>query len=179
MHRRGRMGNTAFRMMSVIHDNPLRRALDSPYKSLEAAGLQPGQQVLEVGSGPGFFTVPAAEMVGENGHLYVVDIHPLAIRAAEEKLRGTALTNVTVTLADAAETGLPDDGIDLVFLFGVIHGLPLDRVLPELHRVLKPGGIMAVEGGGSSNAVTEGGLFTFVGSQGRIFRYAATVDGQD
>ena len=60
----------AFKMMSLIHDNPLRRNFTDPYKTLKAAGLKPGQKVLEIGCGPGFFTIPAAKIVGEKGTGY-------------------------------------------------------------------------------------------------------------
>jgi len=47
--------------MSLIHDNPLRRKCSNPYKTLEEAGLKSGQKVLEIGCGPGFFTIPTAK----------------------------------------------------------------------------------------------------------------------
>ncbi len=49
----------AFEMMSLIHDNLFRRKFSDPHKTLETAGLKPRQKVLEVGYGPGFFTIPA------------------------------------------------------------------------------------------------------------------------
>ena len=128
------MSDSHFRCMALIHDNPLRRIFDNPIKTLKAAGIQPGQQVLEVGCGPGFFTIPAAKLMGDNGCIYTIDLHPLAIKMVEEKLQKTSLTNVKVTIADAAKTGLPNESIDLVLLFGVIHALSLEQVVPELYR---------------------------------------------
>lgn len=134
------MSNISFRCMSMIHDHPLRYIFDPPEKTLKAAGLQPGQQVLEVGCGPGFFTIAAAKLVGEKGLVHAIDLHPLAIQAVEKKMRRAGVTNIRVRIADVAEIGLPDASIDLTFLFGVVHSLPLPTVLPELHRLLKPGG---------------------------------------
>ncbi len=167
------MSNSHFRCMALIHDNPLRRIFDNPINTLKAAGIQPGQQVLEVGCGPGFFTIAAAKLVGDNGCIHAIDLHPLAIKMVEEKLQKTGLTNVKVRIADAAKTGLPTESIDLVFLFGVIHSLPLALVLPELHRVLRPGGALAVEtfSRRSLERVTGGGLFAFVGKEGRILKF--------
>ncbi len=167
------MSDSHFRCMSLIHDNPLRRFLDNPVKTLKAAGIQMGQQVLEVGCGPGFFTIPAAKLVGDNGCIHAIDLHPLAIKMVEEKLQKTSLTNVKVRIADAAKTELPTESIDLVFLFGVIHSLPLALVLPELHRVLRTDGALAVQTrpGWSPEAVTKEGLFTFVGKEGRVFKF--------
>jgi len=150
---------------------------DNPIKTLKAAGIQPGQQVLEVGCGPGFFTIAAAKLVGDNGCIHAIDLQPLAIKMTEKKLQKSGLTNVKVTIADAAKAGLPTESIDLVLLFGVIHSLPLALVLPELHRVLRPGGALAVQtfSGWSAGRVTKGGLFTFVGKEGRVFKFRKEV----
>jgi SAM-dependent methyltransferase len=76
----------AFWMISLMHDNPLLPHLKNPYKSLEAAGLRPGQKVMEVGCGPGFFTIPAAKMVGEKGLIYAIDVNRRAMKRVEEKI---------------------------------------------------------------------------------------------
>ncbi|MBE9471268.1 MAG: methyltransferase domain-containing protein, partial [Chloroflexi bacterium] len=67
-----------FKMMSLVHET-LYGLFRDPYKALNAAGLEPGQKVLEVGCGPGFFTIPAAKTVGEKGSVCALDISPLAI----------------------------------------------------------------------------------------------------
>jgi demethylmenaquinone methyltransferase/2-methoxy-6-polyprenyl-1,4-benzoquinol methylase len=109
----------AFKMMSSIHDNPLRHILTDPNKILKTAGLCSGQRVAEVGPGPGFFTIPAAKIVGEKGMVYAIDIHPLAIKRIQEKIRKEGITNVKAILADASQTGLPDQSF--AFLFGISH----------------------------------------------------------
>jgi demethylmenaquinone methyltransferase/2-methoxy-6-polyprenyl-1,4-benzoquinol methylase len=174
------MSNTAFKVMALIHDNPLRCIFENPIKTLKAAGIKPGQQVLEVGCGPGFFTIPVAKLVGDNGYVYAIDLHPLAIKTVEEKLQKTSLNNVKITIADAEKMGLITESIDLVFLFGVIHALPLDQVLPELYRVLRPGGVLAVQTfpGHSLERVTKGGLFTFVGKEGRVSKFQKEVSNE-
>jgi ubiquinone/menaquinone biosynthesis C-methylase UbiE len=167
------MSDSHFRCMALIHDNYLRRIFDNPIKTLKAAGMKMGQQVLEVGCGPGFFTVPAAKLVGDNGCIHAIDLQPLAIKMVEEKLQKTSLTNVKVSNADAVKTGLPSESIDLVLLFGVIHALPLEQVLTELCRLLKPGGALAVQTfhDRSVGRVTKSGLFTFVGKEGGVFKF--------
>ena len=167
------MSGSHFRCMALIHDNPLRLIFENPINTLKAAGIQPGQQVLEVGCGPGFLTIPAAKLVGDNGCIHAIDLHPLAIKTVEEKIQRTSLTNVKVTIADAAKTGLSTESIDLVLLFGVIHCLSLALVLPELHRVLKPGGALAVQSfaSWSKERLGKDGLFTFVRKEGRVFKF--------
>jgi len=173
------MSNMSFRMMSVIHDNPLRRLIDSPENTLRAAGVQAGQTILEVGPGPGFFTAPAARMAGARGFLYAVDIHPLAIRMVEDKVAKSGLTNVRVLQADAANTGLPDGSIDIALLFGVVATLPLDRVLLELNRVLKDGGTVAIQAfpNWPVDRVTTGGTFAYLGRRRGLYLFEKHAKG--
>jgi ubiquinone/menaquinone biosynthesis C-methylase UbiE len=132
-----------FAMMSLVHETVYGWVRD-PYESLQAAGLAAGQRVLEVGCGPGHFTVPAAEIVGPSGSLYALDVSPHAIQRVVDKAKKEGATNVTPVLADAAQTGLSDDYFDVVFVFGLHDGR--DVICDELCRVLKPEGILATEG---------------------------------
>ena len=73
----------AFKMTTMIHDNGWRRRLDPPERTLRAAGVRSGQQVLEVGCGTGYFTLAAANMVGDLGCIYALDLYPPAIERGE------------------------------------------------------------------------------------------------
>ncbi len=137
---------THFKMMSFVHET-LYGMLRNPYKVLRAAGLRPGQRVLEVGCGPGFFTVPAAEIVGKEGIVRAIDVSPLAVERVRGKIQQAGEINAEVALADAAHTGLPDGSFDLAFVFGLARPIgSLEAIWAELHRVLKPGGLLSVEG---------------------------------
>jgi ubiquinone/menaquinone biosynthesis C-methylase UbiE len=156
-----------FGMMSLVHET-LYGLVQDPYQALDAAGLEPGQRVLEVGCGPGFFTVPAARMVGEGGYLCTLDISPLALKKVQGKMDEAGVSNVETMLADAAQTGLPDGSFDLVFVFGFAHPVgEMEGILVELHRLLKPGGVLAVEG----RVEPSSALFEPTGRQGRISRF--------
>lgn len=135
-----------YRVTDLIHDSKLMAMIRDPYKLLKAAGLKPGMKVLEVGCGPGAFTIPAAGIAGSEGLIYTVDIHPLAIKRVNEKIAESGIGNIQPVLADASNTGLLDQEIDLVFVFGLpaIAG-GLKNVLKEIYRVLKPGGILSFE----------------------------------
>jgi len=135
-----------FRMMSLVHET-LYGLFRDPYKVLNAAGLEPGQEVLEVGCGPGFFTIPAARIVGEEGSVHALDINPLAVERVQQKTEKEGVTNVEIILADVAQTGLPDQSFDVIFVFGFVRPIGnLENILTELHRLLKPAGILSVEG---------------------------------
>ncbi len=156
-----------FKMMSFVHET-LYGLFRDPYEALDAAGLEPGQKVLEVGCGPGFFTVPAAKIVGEKGNVYALDINPLAIERVEQKTEQESVTNIETILADAAHTGLPDQSFDLAFVFGFARPIGgMENILTEIHRLLKPAGILAVEG----QPWISSELFCPVERQGRISQF--------
>jgi ubiquinone/menaquinone biosynthesis C-methylase UbiE len=156
-----------FGLMSIVHET-LYGLFRDPLKALSAAGLEPGQRVLEVGCGPGFFTVPAARMVGAQGVVYALDISPLALARVQEKVDDAKVANVKTILADAARTGLPEESFDLVFVFGFRHAAgDMEGIRAELYRLLKPAGVLATEG----ELWHPGGLFRPLQRRGRIFQY--------
>lgn len=166
--------NIAYWTIRVMHDNPILTLVRNPYKLLHGAGLKKGQKVVEVGCGPGFFTIPAANIVGDEGHIYAVDVHPRAVDRVKKKIKKAALKNVTPLCVNASNTGLPSGGIDLAFLFGLrsIAG-GFESMIFELHRVLKPGGILSFEKTRGSEEefikeVEQAG-FIYTGKRGRIF----------
>jgi ubiquinone/menaquinone biosynthesis C-methylase UbiE len=156
-----------FKMMSFVHET-LYGLFRDPFKALEAAGLEVGQRVLEVGCGPGFFTVPAAKIVGEQGRVWALDVSPLAIQKVQEKIGKSGVTNVETVLADAAQTGLPGQSFDLAFLFGFSHHTgDLGSIMAEMHRLLRPEGLLAVEG----DLQPPGDRFRFVRKSGGISQF--------
>jgi ubiquinone/menaquinone biosynthesis C-methylase UbiE len=168
--------NIAYWTIRLMHDNPILPLVRNPFKLLKAAGLEDGYKVLEVGCGPGFFTIPAAKIVGDEGHVYAVDIHPRAVERVKKKIKREALSNITASCVNASDTGLPNESIDLSILFGLryIAG-GLENVIFELHRVLKPGGILSFEKtrGSESELIKEIERAGFIhsGRQGRVFLF--------
>lgn len=177
------MSNFSFRIISLMHDNPLLPYFRNPQRLLKAAGLKPGQKVLEVGCGPGFFTIPAAKIVGNEGVVYAVDVHPLAIERVKEKIEKEGIKSVKPILANASDTGLPDRSIDLAFIFGLryIAG-GLGNVIAEIHRILKPGGVLSFEKTKGSEkkliVEVERGGFIYSGREARIFLFTRGSDNE-
>jgi ubiquinone/menaquinone biosynthesis C-methylase UbiE len=133
--------NLGFRLMAFgfkFRDLRLPRK-----KVLKDVGIKPGFSVLDYGCGPGSYTVPLAELVGESGKVYALDIHPLAIQKVKNIASKRELANVETILSDC-QTGLPDNSLDVVLLYDIFHHLgDPDRILKELHRVLKPEGVLS------------------------------------
>jgi ubiquinone/menaquinone biosynthesis C-methylase UbiE len=112
-------------------------------KVLAEVNIEPGFNVLDYGCGPGSYTTAAAKLVGETGVVYALDIHPLAVKQVQKTAASKRLANIETILSDCA-TGLPDESIDVVLFYDTLHKLnELDKVLTELHRVLKPDGILS------------------------------------
>jgi len=156
-----------FKMMSLVHET-LYGLFRDPYEALDAAGLEPGKKVLEVGCGPGFFTIPASRIVGEEGSVCALDISPLAVERVRRKIEKEGATNVETILADATQTGLPAQSFDLIFVFGLARPVgDMESVLIELRRLLKPSGILSIEG----RPWPSNELFYPVERQGRISQF--------
>jgi len=129
--------------LAWLVDNPLRRRYMGPV--LDRVGIQPGERVLELGPGPGAFTVEAARRIEPGGTLVAVDIQPKMVAAVEQKVREAGLTNVETHVASAYELPLEDKSVDRAFLVTVLPEIPdRQRTLAELRRVLKPDGVLSI-----------------------------------
>jgi len=137
--------------LSGLVNNPIRRRYLWPL--FDRVGMRPGECVLELGPGPGVFTVDAARCVGPEGRLIVVDIQPAMIAQVEKRIQQARLTNVETHVADAYHLPLEDESVDRAFLVTVLPEIPdQDRALAELHRVLhspkpdegKLGGLLSI-----------------------------------
>jgi demethylmenaquinone methyltransferase/2-methoxy-6-polyprenyl-1,4-benzoquinol methylase len=169
--------NFIFKPAGTLMESRLRRWIMNPLKILEGAGIEPGQTILEVGCGTGFFTMPAARMIGDQGHLVAMDVLSKYTERVWKKVQDADLKNVQVIKRDALDTGLDAEAMDIVLLFGVVPfpSLPLNRLLPEMHRVLKPEGSMAVwlfpVPGWIPRSIIQSGLFTYVGKRNGVYKY--------
>jgi ubiquinone/menaquinone biosynthesis C-methylase UbiE len=129
--------------LAWIVDNPLRRRYMD--RVLDRIGIRPGERVLELGPGPGAFTVRAARRAEPGGSLVAVDIQPKMIAALEQRVLQAGLTNVEARVASAYELPMEDESVDRAFLVTVLPEIPdRGRALAELRRVLKPGGVLSI-----------------------------------
>jgi demethylmenaquinone methyltransferase/2-methoxy-6-polyprenyl-1,4-benzoquinol methylase len=169
--------NLLFKPAGVMMESRLRQWLMNPVKTLRGAGIEPGQAVLEVGCGTGFFTIPAAQLIGDQGCLVAMDVLSKYIERVLKKVQAADLKNVRVVKRDALATGLDAASIDTVLLFGVIPfpSLPLNRLLPEMHRILKPEGRLAVwlfpVSGWVPKSILQSGLFIYVSKRNGVYNY--------
>jgi ubiquinone/menaquinone biosynthesis C-methylase UbiE len=123
---------------------------------LRSFGLQAGFVVVDYGCGPGRYLAEASGLVGPTGRVYVVDIHPLAIRDVERVKAKLNLTNVVPVLADGYTCAVPDHPADLIYALDMFHGVrdPV-ALLAEWHRIAKPQGVLILEDGHQSRRKTK------------------------
>jgi ubiquinone/menaquinone biosynthesis C-methylase UbiE len=121
---------------------------------------RPGERLLEIGPGTGYYTLELAAWVGNQGAIELLDIQQQmldhTIRAARER----GLWNVNPTRGDAQELGWDEDSFDAAILITVLGEIPdQDAALREIARVLRPGGRLIVgELFGDPHMVTLGSL---------------------
>jgi ubiquinone/menaquinone biosynthesis C-methylase UbiE len=129
--------------LSWLVDNSLRRTYMRPV--LDRIGIRAGERVLELGPGPGAFTVGAAERVGPEGSLVAVDIQAEMIAQVDQRVQQAGLTNVETHVASAYQLPIVDQSVDRAFLITVLPEIPdRRRALSKLHRVLRPGGVLSI-----------------------------------
>ena len=109
------------------------------------AKLQPGEVVLDLGSGGGIDVILSAKRVGPNGKAYGLDMTDEMLALARENQKKAGIENVEFLKGAIENISLPDNSVDVIISNCVINlSGDKDRVLAEAFRVLKPGGRFAV-----------------------------------
>jgi ubiquinone/menaquinone biosynthesis C-methylase UbiE len=148
---------------------------------VKEVGIKEGFHVLDYGCGPGSYVPAVAELAGKSGKIYALDINPLAVKTVKRIAAKKQLSNVETILSNC-NTGLPDDSINVVLLYDTFHDL-IDQkmVLRELHRVLKPNGILSfsdhhMEENEISLKITDDGLFRLLRKGERTYSFVKKQD---
>ncbi|RPJ52788.1 MAG: class I SAM-dependent methyltransferase, partial [Methanobacteriota archaeon] len=131
------------RAKTYFHDEADRRTWQNPDVILAGIGVRPGGTFIDIGCGDGYFAIPAAKVVGEQGMVIGIDNDREALARLEERAAAAGLRNVTLAHGDAEET-IPCEACADVVFFGIcLHDFrDPGQVLANAIRMVKPEGIL-------------------------------------
>ena len=122
-------------------DEVERKKWQNPEEILTAIGIKPGITFMDIGCGNGYFTLPAARMIGPGGHVYGLDTNDKAVEEIRTKAAKNDLNNITLQAGRAEDILFCDSCADIVFFGIVLHDFQdAGRVLKNARRMLKPDG---------------------------------------
>lgn len=122
-------------------DNRIRRWLQNPQKIL-GPYIREGMTVLDIGCGPGFFSVEMAQMVGKSGRVIAADLQDGMLEKLRDKIKGSELGDrITLHKCPKNRIGVSDK-VDFVLAFYIIHEIPNQKeFFDEVASILKPDGL--------------------------------------
>jgi ubiquinone/menaquinone biosynthesis C-methylase UbiE len=124
--------------------NPLRHLIQSPKKLVKKLDVKGNYNILELGPGPGFFSVDLARSI-PNGKLILVDIQQEMLNMANERLRKYKISNTDFRQGNAHELPIDDNSINIAVLIAMFGEIPeSEKCLKEIYRVLAFDGILSI-----------------------------------
>ncbi len=127
-------------------DNKIRRWIQNP-KKLLGPYIEEGMTVLDIGCGPGFFSIDIAQMVGKSGRVIAADLQEGMLQKLRDKIHGTEFEErITPHKCEANKIGVSVD-VGFILLSYVVHEIPDEKAFfCEIESILKPDGhILIVE----------------------------------
>ena len=127
-------------------DNRIRRLLQNPQKIL-VNYVKEGMTALDLGCGPGFFSVEMARMVGESGRVIAADLQEGMIQKLKNKIQGTEIEQrITLHICEEDKIGISEK-VDFILAFYMVHEVPdQKKFFEEIKSLLKQSGkVLIVE----------------------------------
>lgn len=122
---------------------------------IDTLTIRAGDRIADLGAGEGYFSFHLADAVGPTGRVYAIDIDAEKLAGLRDRAAKRSYANIEVIQATADDAGLPEAGVDLVFLCNAYHHFD-DRVayFTALHAALAPGARIAVLDGKSEGVAS-------------------------
>jgi len=115
-------------------------------KFLRKIGIKSGQTILDFGARVGYYSIPAARIVGKEGRVYALDKNSDSLNELKRKMTEQELENIILIKADGnLKIGLKNNSIDVVLLYDVLHLInDREKLYEEVHKVLQENGLFSV-----------------------------------
>jgi ubiquinone/menaquinone biosynthesis C-methylase UbiE len=124
-------------------DNPLRGIFQNPYSILDGY-IKPGDTVLDIGPGMGYFTLPMSKMTGEKGKVVALDIQEGMLRRLGKKIQKNNSLNIETKLYDGDSFSL-NYTFDFILLFWMYHEVGNKNVfIREIKSVIKKNSLLLI-----------------------------------
>lgn len=125
-------------------DSKIRRWLQNPQKILSPY-VKEGMKVLDVGCGPGFFSVELAKLVGADGKVYSVDLQEGMLQKLRDKIYGTLLERIIQLVKCEKDKIVLTEKVDFILAFYMVHEVPdKDRLFTTLKNFLNENGELLI-----------------------------------
>ncbi len=125
-------------------DNGIRKLVQNPYKILKPY-IHAGMKVADIGCGPGYFTIPIADLIEGNGLVYAYDLQEKMLEKVTGKVVGTQLESRVMVHQCQADSINFKGEVECVLGFYMVHEVPDSRALmQEVWDALVPGGTFIV-----------------------------------
>ena len=122
-----------------------REVFDKREQIVEACLLKEGMDMAGIGAGTGFLTRMFARAVGEKGTVWAVDLSDEFIEHIKKSAREEGLSNIRAIICDQADTKLPPNSVDLVFMADTYHHFEFPaKTMASVYRALRKGGQLIV-----------------------------------
>jgi len=116
-----------------------------PKETLEKMMVKVGHKFLDVGTGIGYFSIPASRIVGDKGKVYAVDTSKEMLAELKERIKKEGIKNIKIVQGNTYNSDLSNETVDYVFLSNVLHEVEdKNRLLSNYLKKLKTGGKIGI-----------------------------------
>ena len=121
-----------------------RLKISEPLSILSHSELQHGINLIDLGCGTGYYTIPASHIV-KNGVIYAIDLQIEILETLQKKLKKLSINNIHIIRSELHNIPIKGESLDIALLINALHELH-DRqsILEEIHRILKDNGKISV-----------------------------------
>ena len=126
-------------------DSPKRREMLPTRTVLNKIGLNEGARLADIGCGIGYFSIPAADVIGPHGIVFALDVSKEMIEELDKKIEENGIENIRTVITDKYNFKLKDNSVSYAFICTVLHEIE-DGIafIDETKRILALGGKIAV-----------------------------------